>query len=215
MSGNSGRKRLSPGERREVILRAAGEVFALRGYGGASMREVAGAAGITTPVLYDHFSAKDGLYRAVVERHADDLNRAWAVPPSGVSAEGLVRHTLSLIFAWVEGNEVGWRLLFGEPPADPAVSPAHQRGQQDASTALAALLHRLPHLSLPVGLPRPQAEAALAEGTKWTLNAMVAWWLRNPGVSREQVEGLTADLVWRGLSGLTASTEGNSDEYDD
>ncbi|GAA2817515.1 TetR/AcrR family transcriptional regulator [Crossiella cryophila] len=198
-----------------MILRAAGEVFALRGYGGASMREVAAAAGITTPVLYDHFSAKDGLYRAVIERHADGLNRAWSVPPSGVSAEGLVRHTLSLIFGWVEGNPVGWRLLFGELPGDPAVSPAHERGQQDASASLAGLLGRLPYLDLPVGMPRAAAEEALAEGTKWTLNAMVAWWLRNPGVGREQVEGLTADLVWRGLSGLTASTEGKHDELGD
>lgn len=198
-----------------MILRAAGEVFALRGYGGASMREVAGAAGITTPVLYDHFSAKDALYQAVIEEHAAGLNRAWAVPPSGLSAEGLVRHTLSLIFGWIEGNPVGWRLLFAEPPTDPALSPAHQRGQQDASTALTGLLQRIPHLSLPAGMSRQQAEEALAEGTKWTLNAMVAWWLRNPGVGREQVEGLTADLVWRGLSGLSASTEGNGDEHDD
>lgn len=178
------------------------------------MREVAGAAGITTPVLYDHFAAKDALYRAVIEEHAGDLNRAWSAPEPGLAPEELVRHTLSLIFGWIERNEVGWRLLFGEPPSDPAVLPAHERGQHDASAALTALLRRIPRLELPAGLGRARAEEALAEGTKWTLNAMAAWWLRNPGVSRAQIERLTADLIWRGLHGLTASTEGNGDERD-
>lgn len=177
------------------------------------MREVAAASGVTTPVLYDHFAAKDALYRAVIEEHAAGLNLAWGAPPASLSPEGLVRHTLSLIFGWIERNEVGWRLLFGEPPADPAVAPAHQRGQDDASAALTALLHRIPHLDLPSGLSRDQGATALAEATKWTVNAMASWWLRNPEVTRSQIEALTADLIWRGLHGLT-TTEGNHDEHD-
>ncbi|MBP2474209.1 AcrR family transcriptional regulator [Crossiella equi] len=196
------RKRLSPAERRAVILRAASGVFAERGYAGAAMREVAAAAGITTPVLYDHFAAKDALYRAVVAHHAGELNRSWSDPPGDLSPERLVRHTLHLIFDWIEHNPVGWRLLFGPPPADPAVTEAHQQGQSDASKALTALLHRLP-LPTTDGLPPGKTAEALAEATKWTLNAMATWWLRNPDLPRTQVESLTADLIWRGLHGLT------------
>ena len=55
-------------DRRDQLLDTAQEVFVERGYGPTSMDDVAEAAGVTKPVLYDHFGSKDGLLAAVVER---------------------------------------------------------------------------------------------------------------------------------------------------
>src|SRR6185437_2898799 len=67
------RGRLSPAERRERILRAALQAFARGGYGGVSMNEIASAAGVTKPVLYDHFPSKVKIYVTVLESIRNEL----------------------------------------------------------------------------------------------------------------------------------------------
>src|ERR1700710_2891363 len=71
----SGRRgnRLPRGERRGQLLAAASEVFVDRGYHAAGMDEIADRAGVSKPVLYQHFSSKLELYLAVLARHVDNL----------------------------------------------------------------------------------------------------------------------------------------------
>jgi AcrR family transcriptional regulator len=189
-----------------VILAAARTVFADAGYDRASMRGVAKAAGITTPVLYDHFASKAGLYAALVETEADALIAAWeheghAVPDGSV--EQLFRRTIGTIFDWVAANEAGWRIIFLDSPSDPAVAEAHQRRQKRATTVLAAQFARAQRLDLSVELERERANGFLAESAKWTVNAIAAWWWANRDLTRDQLVELTADLLWRGLGQVT------------
>ena len=72
------RKRMTAAARREVIARAATEVFAERGYQGASVEEIARRSGVTPPVVYDHFDSKQDLYRCLLERHFADLRQGMA-----------------------------------------------------------------------------------------------------------------------------------------
>src|SRR5262245_567826 len=67
------RRRLSAGERREIILVKAKEAFASRGYAATSIDEVAAAAGVTKPVVYDHFASKRELYFALMRQLRDHL----------------------------------------------------------------------------------------------------------------------------------------------
>jgi AcrR family transcriptional regulator len=189
-----------------VILAAARTVFADAGYDRASMRAVAGAAGITTPVLYDHFTSKAGLYAALVEVEADALIAAWeregAAVPDG-SVEQLFRRTVGTIFDWIETNPAGWRIIFLDSPSDPAVAEAHTRRQERATAVLAAQFARAPELALSVPLERARADGFLAEAAKWTVNAIAAWWWSNRDLTRDQLVELTADLLWRGLGHVT------------
>ena len=205
----SGRQRLTPEGRRAVILSAALPVFAEGGYDRASMRAIARSAGITTPVLYDHFASKADLYAALVEAQADSLIAAWeseglAVPDGSV--EQLFRRTIGTIFDWVAGNEAGWRIIFLDSPSDPAVAEAHARRQERATAVLAAQFARVPELRLSVALERKRAEGFLAEAAKWTVNAIAAWWWSNRDLTRDQLVELTADLLWRGLGQVTGET---------
>lgn len=189
-----------------MILSAALSVFAEGGYDRASMRAVAKAAGITTPVLYDHFTSKADLYAALVEAEADALIASWereglAVPDG--SAEQLFRRTIGTIFDWVAANEAGWRIIFLDSPSDPAVAQAHRRRQERATAVLAAQFARVPVLRLSVDLERERAEGFLAEAAKWTVNAIAAWWWGNRDLTRDQLVELTADLLWRGLGQVT------------
>src|SRR5918999_4414557 len=63
--------------RRETIEVAATEVFAERGYQGASIDEIARRSGVTPPVVYDHFTSKLDLHRRLLERHYADLRGIW------------------------------------------------------------------------------------------------------------------------------------------
>src|SRR4051794_13892132 len=137
MSGTS-RTRLSPGERRGRILTAASREFAAHGYAGASLRAVAAAAEVTTPVIYDHFASKAQLYAAVAQAHADELLARWAEPRPGVPP-GVFLATMDSIFGWVQEPPDGWRILFADAPADPLVAASFTAIQDRATGALAAL----------------------------------------------------------------------------
>ncbi|WP_425331799.1 TetR/AcrR family transcriptional regulator [Amycolatopsis azurea] len=195
-------KRLSKDERRERILAAAARVFAASGYDAAGMREVATAAGISTPVLYDHFPSKAALYAGLLESEVDSLLAGWAELPPSDTAEELLRGRVAAIFAWMETNERGWRMIFAETPSDEGVAEVHRRGQARATGQLTEVFARVPGLALTADLPRDRANEALAEAAKSALNAIATWWWSNRDIPREQVVALTADLLWRGLGNL-------------
>ncbi len=62
--------RMKSEERRAAIVRSAIHLFAEKGFRGTTTRELAAAAGITEPVLYQHFRAKSDLYSAIIEAKA-------------------------------------------------------------------------------------------------------------------------------------------------
>ncbi len=203
----SGRKRLTPENRRAVIVSAALEVFGEAGYDRASMRAVAKAAGVTTPVLYDHFESKADLYAAVVDTMADELIARWEgadFPIADGSAEDSFGESIMTIFDWAAANPAGWRIIFLDAPSDPVVAEAHRRQQERASTMLAEQFARVSwlRLSVPV-LDRARANEFLAEVSRATVNAIAAWWWNNRDIRREEISNLTHDLLWRGLGHVT------------
>lgn len=62
------RQRMSGIQRREQLIAIGREVFAERGFDGASMEEIAARAGVSKPVVYEHFGGKEGLYAVIVDR---------------------------------------------------------------------------------------------------------------------------------------------------
>jgi len=65
--------RMKSEERRAAIVRSAIHLFAEKGFRGTTTRELAAAAGITEPVLYQHFRAKSDLYSAIIEAKAGEV----------------------------------------------------------------------------------------------------------------------------------------------
>src|SRR5436305_14870864 len=97
------RVRMTAPERRARILDAAVEAFAARGYDGASVGEIAAAAGITKPVLYDHFASKRDLFVAVMERTRDELTaRGAAAMRAEAPLQDRIRTAIAAFFAYVE-----------------------------------------------------------------------------------------------------------------
>jgi AcrR family transcriptional regulator len=199
------RRRLSAEQRRECVLSAATENFGTRGYVEASLREIAASAGVTTPVLYDHFASKADLYCAVACRQADLLLECWSSPLTG-SPEEMFREIVDRIFGWVDANPQGSRILFADAPSDPLVAETQTALLDRAAGAGARFFAASPTLRHPLELSRQEADAAVARLAMSAVNGLVAWWWHNPKVPRASVTALACDLLWHGLQDLTGTT---------
>jgi AcrR family transcriptional regulator len=135
-------QRLSAPARREQILDVALEVFANAGFHGASMNDVADAAGVTKPVLYQHFDSKRDLYQALIaevgNRLRNNIAKATAEATDGKSTTEL---GFRAYFRWVAEDHDGFRLLFGSGSRrDDEFNDAVRQITADSAQAIAPLI---------------------------------------------------------------------------
>ena len=106
--------RMPAAERREQLLSVALDVFAGEGYHQTSMNQIAEAAGITKPVLYQHFASKRELYLALIEEAGGRLLHIITAP-SITETSGRRRVELGFLayFQWVYDDHDSFQLLFG------------------------------------------------------------------------------------------------------
>jgi AcrR family transcriptional regulator len=204
---NVRRRRLSAEERREGVLDAARALFSQHGYDRASMRDIAEAAGVTVPVLYDHFPSKQALQVALIQREGDAL---VAQVPTGYEAEtwrDFVHESFDTFFRFVEANPHAWRLLFVEAPTDPELVRAQREVLRRATQHTAALVAQVAEWQLPKSIPAERAAEMLAESVRSTLNGLAAWWWQNQEVPREQVTLMAFELLWPGVDRLCGMVE--------
>src|SRR5947199_1945681 len=106
--------RLPAARRRRQLLDVALGVFAARGYHPTSMNDLAEAAGVTKPVLYQHFRSKRALYLELLEdvggRLRDAINKATT---EAESPREQVRAGFRAYFQFVEDERLAFQLLFG------------------------------------------------------------------------------------------------------
>ena len=108
-------QRLTAAARREQLLAVALEVFSRNGFHATSMNDVADAAGVTKPVLYQHFASKRELYLALLHeegarllrRHRQGHGQRGRHPGAQVE-QGFVAY-----FRWVADDRDAFLLLFG------------------------------------------------------------------------------------------------------
>jgi AcrR family transcriptional regulator len=139
---DSSRRRLPRDERSKQLLETAEAVFSERGVHATSMEEIADRAGVTKPVLYDHYGSKDRLVAAVVERAGSVLAAAVLdAVTAAVSPEVALVQGLQAYFAFIEERRAGLRALLTEgvvPGSEAALALERVRTRQ--ADLIAALL---------------------------------------------------------------------------
>ena len=183
---------------------AAARVFAERGYSGASMSDIAAAAGIAPSVIYDHFGSKRDLHLELLAMHVRQAIAAVTSNEEG-PAETVARRSTEAFFSFVEQHPYAWRMLFRDPPADEEIAAVYARIHRQATATIAGLVHLAPVLHLPAGIPRERADDMLAHAIKSSNDGLAAWWYEHPEVPREQVVALAVAYCWRGLAALTGT----------
>jgi AcrR family transcriptional regulator len=190
------RKRLTLEQRRSRILAAATRIFAHRGYDGASMSGIATAAGITKPVLYDHFASKDELFETLLRSIRDGLlAKGRTIGQSSAGDDVKFRSAIDAFFAFVEAQPDAAKILLIVPQGNPVILKLSRQVQQGATAAISQLLKSY----LPAG-ESWQYEAA-GEFLKEGLHALAKWWLNHPGPSRDDIVHIVMKACWTGFQG--------------
>jgi len=196
------RRRLSAAARRRAILDAGMRVFAERGYERASMREIARVAGITTPVIYDHFSSKRELQISLLEEQEAEL-RAYQGRERGLEPGPDLAHALiDDFFSWVEAHPYAWRMLFHDTPADPEVLAVQRQLQERSIAQIASFVALAPELRVTSRLGREVVDQLLGKSIYAVVNALAAWWWEHRDVPREELVKVAYHLLWRGLGAI-------------
>ncbi|MCW2743736.1 MAG: hypothetical protein JWM48_286 [Mycobacterium sp.] len=198
---NGPRPRLPRSVRREQLLTAAREVFVVAGYHAASMDDIADRAGVSKPVLYQHFPSKRELYLALLERHITELvhgvEQALAVTTDNrLRVAGAVEAYFDFV-----GTDGAYRLVFesdlrGDAAVRELVESALTRCSEAIASTIAADTGVTPDeaMLLSVGL------AGVAEmGARWWLGSGPEAGAAPPLTKARAVELLTG-LAWRGIA---------------
>ncbi len=187
-------------QRREQLLRIGRSLFARKGFDGTSIEEIESEAGVSKPVVYEHFGGKEGLYAVVVDREMQAL--AGAITTSLTRADGggtrelLERAALALL-DYVETSTDGFRILVRD-------SSVASTGGTFASL-INDIASQVEHL-LADAFTRRGLAADLAPIYSQALVGMVAltgqWWLEARAPGRDEVAAHLVNLAYNGLANL-------------
>jgi AcrR family transcriptional regulator len=141
-AGEAITRRLPADQRREQLLEVALRLFAVRGFAATTMDDIAAAAGVTKPLLYQHFDSKRALYLELVDSVARDM--LVAIDGATSAADGprqQVEAGFAAYFELVVEHQSAFKLLFGsDVPDDPELSRALRRVEDTVAEAVGALI---------------------------------------------------------------------------
>jgi AcrR family transcriptional regulator len=195
--------RLPRNERRAQLLDVSREVFVQLGYHAAAMDDIAERAGVSKPVLYQHFPGKLELYLALLEEGTEQLVASvrTALASTHENHER-VDALVAAYFSFVDAPDGVFRLVF---ESDLTQESAVRKRIDDANVRCAELVAQVigEETSLPdeearllgyglIGLAQTAARAWLADGAR---------------VDREEAQAKAASLAWRGISGFPRAHE--------
>ncbi|MCU1603486.1 MAG: TetR-family transcriptional regulator [Frankiales bacterium] len=190
-------QRLPRQARRKQLLGAAQEIFVAQGYHAAAMDDIAERAGVSKPVLYQHFPGKLELYLALLEEHAAALTqRVIEALASTTDNQKRVAASIEAYFDFVDGDGEGFRLVFeSDLRNDPAV---RERVERMTADCVAAITEVIAH---DTGFPIEEARL-LSVGLTGLAEIGARWWLSSDErLEKKRAVELLVNLSWRGISG--------------
>jgi AcrR family transcriptional regulator len=194
--------RLPRPARRRQLLGAAQEIFVAQGYHAAAMDDIADRAGVSNPVLYQHFPGKLDLYLALLDESAREL---VAIVRDALSSttdnKQRVPATFRAFFDYVGTSGEAFRLVFeSDLSNEPAVRARLERTMQECAEMVSQFIHSDAGLG--------DAEAHLL-GMALVGMAQVSsryWLSTNRAIPKDAAEELLSRLAWRGISGWPMTT---------
>jgi AcrR family transcriptional regulator len=190
--------RMPRDERRAQLLAAATDVFVNNGYHATVMDDIAERAGVSKPVLYQHFPGKLELYLALLERHTDELiHRVRQAIEETEDNWQRVRNAVGVYFDFVDSDDEAFRLVF---ESDVRNQPSAQAVVERAYTACVQAIAQV--VVADAGLDADRAWL-VAVGVVGISEDSARYWLtRRHELPKEEAVALTASLVWKGLAGF-------------
>jgi len=195
------RARMTGKERREQLLDVGRSLFAQKGFDATSVEEIALKAGVSKPVVYEHFGGKEGLYAVVVDREMRTLLDAitGALSSSGHPRELLEQAAFALL-DYVESSTDGFRILVRDSP----VAQATGTFASLISDAASQVEHLMAGQFTERGFD-PKFAPMYAQMLVGMVALTGQWWLDARKPDKAEVAAHLVNLAWNGLSGLEAT----------
>jgi AcrR family transcriptional regulator len=189
--------------RHNQLLELAEGLFMEKGYAGFSIDDLCRAAGVSRPIVYEHFGSKDGIYLACLNRIRAEFEASLLAAAAG-SAPDLattVERSAEEWFSLLERDPQRWSLVYGG--ATGLVGPlADQLADLRDGTVrqIAAVIAKFaPHATPEQGLTWAHAISGAGE-------QLGRWWLRNPQIPREQIVAFYSDFIYAAANHLIETT---------
>lgn len=189
-------------QRRAQLLDAASEVFTRKGYHAAAMDDIAETAGVSKPVLYQHFSSKLDLYLALLDQACDRLVDlvTEALASTDDNAERVVA-TMTAFYDMVSSERAEFRLIFeSDLTGEAAVVDRIWRVNNDIADRIATVI------ADDTGLGWDQSKL-LAISLVGIGHVSARYWVTAGPVPVAEARQLVSDLAWRGISGFPLTEE--------
>ena len=189
--------------RRAQLLDSALEVFVAQGYHSAAMDDIAERAGVSKPVLYQHFPGKLELYLALLDRSCDMIIEATrGALASTEDNKQRVGATMQVFYDYIANAQGAFRLVFeSDLTNEPPVRERVDRVTQECSEEIAKVIQD------DTGLPAEQSQL-LAVSLVGMAQVSARFWLDNENdVDLRDAATLVASLAWRGIRGFPRTDE--------
>lgn len=187
-------------QRREQLLSIGKALFAARGYEAVTVEEIAAAAEVSKPVVYEHFGGKEGLYAVIVDREMQTLVKQLTEALDGTHPRLLLEQAAMALFDFIEGDTDGFRVLVRDSPV-PTGSFA---------SLIVEVADHVEHL-LARQFKARGYNTRLAPMYSQMLVGMVAltgqWWLDVRKPDKQDVVAHMVNLAYNGLSHLEHKPE--------
>lgn len=190
-------------ERRAQLLESALGVFVAQGYHAAAMDDIAERAGVSKPVLYQHFPGKLDLYLALLDVSCDAIiDNCRRALESTQDNKQRVAATIDVFYEYVAQDTGAFRLVFeSDLTNEPAVRQHVDRVTSECAALIAEVIHD------DTGLPG-EASRLLAVSLVGMAQVSARFWLTEAGgISRPDAAALVAGLAWRGIRGYPKTDE--------
>jgi AcrR family transcriptional regulator len=188
-------------ERREQLISVGRSLFAEKGFDATSIEEIAARAGVSKPVVYEHFGGKEGLYAVVVDREMGDLLDRLTRALEAAHPRVLVERAALALLTYLEEETDGFRVLVRDSPIAGAAGGGTGRFASLLNDVASQAEHILAREFAMRGI-----DTRLAPMYARMLVGMVAltgtWWLEERKPKREVVAAHLVNLGWNGLAHL-------------
>jgi AcrR family transcriptional regulator len=184
-------------ERRAQLLDVGRRLFAERGLDGTSIEEIAARAGVSTPVVYEHFGGKEGLYAVVVDREVERFLAMATTLLEGEDTMAKFEIAAAQLLKYIQENSDGFRILVRD--SNPT------SGSGTFASLISDIASQVEHILGDV-LKTRGYDPKLAPVYAQMLVGMVAfagqWWLDARKPKLEEMAAHLVNLAWNGLSQL-------------
>lgn len=191
------RVRMSGRERREQLVDVGRKLFAEKGFEAVTIEEIASKAGVSKPVVYEHFGSKDGLYAVIVDREMNILLGSISDSLTARAPRALLEQATRALFDYIESREDGFRVLVRDSPVAQNTGNFASLLRDVASQVDERLAKEFDRNSFP---------AKFAPMYSNMFVGMVAltgqWWLDVRKPKKDEVVAHVVNLAWNGIVGL-------------